>query len=378
MARTTQGLRRRRVAAMAGFMREARTYPQGAVATPHYLATQRRPRDARRGRQRDRRRARREPRARRRHAVPVRLRRRRARDGLGRIAARLRRRGRAPRAATIDGVRERSDERLSPLGDMPTFGPHAVTVPGAPRGWFDLLERWGSRSFGELAATGAALRRGRVPADAARRRVLHPGAGRATTTSGSPTSATRTRTPNRATGSASPRWRRTIRALADDGPDAYYKGADRRRDRRHGSQTHGSFMTADDLAAHEGAWVEPLRARRSRGSRGRRAAAADAGRDRARSAAHRRRLRSPAPTAPNAQHLLDRGDEVRARRPQPLRRRSRHDAGRPRARSSPTTGSRAGAPRSIRRARPSRRPIPAPTAAPSTCARPTATGCSSA
>ena len=24
---------------MAGFMREARTYPEGAVATPHYLAT---------------------------------------------------------------------------------------------------------------------------------------------------------------------------------------------------------------------------------------------------------------------------------------------------------------------------------------------------
>src|SRR5262245_12849212 len=58
--------------------------------------------------------------------------------------------GRSPRAATIDGVRARSDERLSPLGGMPTFGPHAVTVPGAPRGWFDLLERWGSRSFGEL------------------------------------------------------------------------------------------------------------------------------------------------------------------------------------------------------------------------------------
>ena len=59
--------------------------------------------------------------------------------------------GRAPQAATVAGVRDRNDERLSPMGDMPTFGPHAVTVPGAPRGWFDLLERWGSRSFGDLA-----------------------------------------------------------------------------------------------------------------------------------------------------------------------------------------------------------------------------------
>ena len=81
--------------------------------------------------------------------------------------------GRAPQAATVAGVRERSDERLSPMGDMPTFGPHAVTVPGAPRGWFDLLERWGSRSFGELATPALRYAEDGLPADAARRRVLH-------------------------------------------------------------------------------------------------------------------------------------------------------------------------------------------------------------
>ena len=35
---------------------------------------------------------------------------------------------------------------------MPVLGPHAVTVPGAIDGWFTLLDTWGSRSFGDLAA----------------------------------------------------------------------------------------------------------------------------------------------------------------------------------------------------------------------------------
>ena len=43
------------------------------------------------------------------------------------------------------------------LGRMPFFGPHSVTVPGAVDGWFTLLERWGTRSFGELATAAIAL-----------------------------------------------------------------------------------------------------------------------------------------------------------------------------------------------------------------------------
>ena len=56
-----------------------------------------------------------------------------------------------------------------------------------------------------------------------------------------------------------PELARTMRTLADDGPDAYYRGpigaaiAER-------LQRAGGFMTADDVAAHAGAWVEPLRA----------------------------------------------------------------------------------------------------------------------
>src|SRR5262245_2379617 len=58
--------------------------------------------------------------------------------------------GRAPSGITRDAL-------AVELSRMPFFGPHSVTVPGAVDGWFTLLERWGTRSFGELATTAIAL-----------------------------------------------------------------------------------------------------------------------------------------------------------------------------------------------------------------------------
>jgi gamma-glutamyltranspeptidase/glutathione hydrolase len=243
---------------MAGFMREARTYPEGAVATPHYLATNAGLATLAAGG----------------NALDAAL---AANFVLGVVVPYLCGyggdvlaivwdgslhgyigAGRAPHAATVAGVRARNDERLSPMGDMPTFGPHAVTVPGAPRGWFDLLERWGSRSFGDLAQPALRYAEHGFP-------LTRRGAG----------NFTRCRTaydhfglPD--FGAAYPRtepgnWvrqpalARTIRTLAEAGPDEYYKGAI-------GDaivaklQAHGSFMAADDLSGHTGAWVDPLRA----------------------------------------------------------------------------------------------------------------------
>src|SRR5262249_36070785 len=54
--------------------------------------------------------------------------------------------GRAPAAATVDALRDAAG-----TDTMPELGPHAVTVPGAVEGWFALLDRFGSRSFADLA-----------------------------------------------------------------------------------------------------------------------------------------------------------------------------------------------------------------------------------
>src|SRR3954469_7518777 len=161
--------------------------------------------------------------------------------------------GRAPAGATLDGVRDHSQSET-----MPTFGPHACTVPGAVDGWFTLLERWGSRSFAEVSAAarhyaedgfpvtklGAFFFAGNAAA------LEHFGLHDFTNAYGPPAPGSWIRQPALA---------RTMQLLADDGPDAYYRGpigaaiAER-------LQREGGFHTAEDLAAHEGALVEPLRA----------------------------------------------------------------------------------------------------------------------
>ena len=61
--------------------------------------------------------------------------------------------GRSPAAATVDGVRAASGSDT-----MPIVGAHTVTVPGAVRGWFELLERFGTRSFADLCGPRSSTR----------------------------------------------------------------------------------------------------------------------------------------------------------------------------------------------------------------------------
>ncbi len=171
--------------------------------------------------------------------------------------------GRSPAAASIDAVRADVDTDVDIDGGttddtdrdrMPALGPHTVTVPGAIAGWFDLLDRWGSRSFGELAEL--AIRFARDGFELTERgaqsiewscllyegfdvlleayRGLHAG--------------DVLRQPELAA---------AIELLARDGPAAYYEGpiADAIE-----ASTSGT-LTAGDLAAHEGRWARPLVAR---------------------------------------------------------------------------------------------------------------------
>lgn len=161
--------------------------------------------------------------------------------------------GRSPAAATVDVVRERAA-----TGTMPVVGPHTVTVPGAVDGWFTLLERFGTRSFGDVAQ--AALRYARDGFPLTRKGAAYFARSRDLYTYFGLDDFARAYA-DAAPGAwlAQPRLARTIETLASDGPDAYYRGpiaeaiAARLADA-------GSCMTTDDLAAHTGAWVTPLRA----------------------------------------------------------------------------------------------------------------------
>ncbi len=163
--------------------------------------------------------------------------------------------GRAPSGSSVETVSARTG-----AAEMPIAGPHTITVPGAVRGWFDLLERWGSASFADLARRAVELARDGFM-------LTVPGAYRlngsiaisrhlgvdvtdlaATYRGVEPLGLLR-----------QPALADTLELLGRDGPSAYYGGPI--GDAIAATiQRHGGFMTAADIAAHEPAWVTPMQA----------------------------------------------------------------------------------------------------------------------
>ena len=158
--------------------------------------------------------------------------------------------GRAPSAATPERIRDLAGSSI-----MPTFGPLTVTVPGAVEAWFALLERFGSRSFADLAQT--ALRYGRDGFVVSRQAM-------------SSISIARERFRDFAQWQKvyggtregeilrQPELAQTIEALCTEGPDAFYRGSIGKAVAGH-LEHAGGVMTNDDLAEHRGEWVEPVR-----------------------------------------------------------------------------------------------------------------------
>lgn len=158
--------------------------------------------------------------------------------------------GRSPAGLTIDAVRNASHEAMPARGALP------VTVPGAVDAWAQLLERFGRRSLAdavrpaaETAERGYALteinaRSIAAFADAfddAAREVFLPGG----------------RVPSAGDTLRQPLLAASLRAIASGGRDAYYGGPLGDEIAR-ALQAAGGVMTADDIAAHRGEWVEPI------------------------------------------------------------------------------------------------------------------------
>ena len=138
---------------------------------------------------------------------------------------------------------------------MPQRGPLTIDVPGAVDAWVQLLDRFGRRSLADALAPAARTADGRLRADRHHRR--------APSTPSLPTfddAAQRGLRQCRRTGRHVPpaaRWRRRLRAIADGGREAYYGGPIGEEIAR-AIQAAGGVMTADDIAAHRGDWVEPI------------------------------------------------------------------------------------------------------------------------
>jgi gamma-glutamyltranspeptidase/glutathione hydrolase len=159
--------------------------------------------------------------------------------------------GRSPKAASIEAVRASVDSDT-----MPLFGPHSVTVPGAVAGWFDLLDRWGTRSFRDLAAPALSYARDGFELTPTGEMFV---SGSLTMYEGfSPLHAAYS---GAQAGQVlrQPALARTIETLAAEGSDAYYRGpiAPAIAETVQGA---GGFLSPDDLTAYEGRWADPVRA----------------------------------------------------------------------------------------------------------------------
>ena len=160
--------------------------------------------------------------------------------------------GRAPYAATLETFQRRG------FTEMPVRGILPVTVPGAAAGWADLLARFGKlgldkalRPAIEYAERGFPVSEGiarswqgsedllRQDAEAAR--VYLPGG----------------HAPRAGQRFTSPDLARSLRALAENGPDAFYKGPIAKAIVAT-SEKYGGLFTLQDLAEHTSTWVEPI------------------------------------------------------------------------------------------------------------------------
>ena len=141
-------------------------------------------------------------------------------------------------------------------GHMPYFGGDAVTVPGAVAGWAALLERWGTRSFGDLAS--GARRLAEDGFTVSRHGAVSFADGQAwyarmapwMAQYGSVEAGTHFRQPASA---------RLLERIAADGPDAFYRGPVAAAVAA-SVQEAGGTLTPEDLAAHAGEWCDPLTA----------------------------------------------------------------------------------------------------------------------
>jgi gamma-glutamyltranspeptidase/glutathione hydrolase len=161
--------------------------------------------------------------------------------------------GRSGSRAGLEALQRRG------LSALPVLGPATISVPGCVRAWAMLLERFGTRPMSELLQPAIRCAERGFPMtsivsqaitelspanpDPEWHRVFEPGG----------------RPPAMGELFVQPDLARTLRGLADEGPDLFYRG------RVAGAicqctETDG-WLTAEDLAGHSGEWGEPISTR---------------------------------------------------------------------------------------------------------------------
>ena len=158
--------------------------------------------------------------------------------------------GRSPAALTL--------ERAGGAKGFERQGAHAVTAPGTIAGWSDTLRRFGRMTLAEALGPAIELAEQGFPVTpvisrgwASQEQLLRekgPAGGDLLLGERAPRAGEVWR---------NPRIARVLRAVAEGGPDAFYRGAPARAIVE-ALELHGGCMTLDDLAAHCSTFEPPL------------------------------------------------------------------------------------------------------------------------
>jgi gamma-glutamyltranspeptidase / glutathione hydrolase len=160
--------------------------------------------------------------------------------------------GRSPQGLTLEWFEQQG------IRDVPPHGPLPVTVPGAVDGWFALHDRFGNLPMRKLLAPAIDYAERGFPlteviahywALSVPRLSKFPGFNEQFTRDGrAPAKGEIWRNPNLA---------RTLDRIARGGRDAFYKGEIAITIGDY-IKAQGGFLSAGDMAAHRGEWVEPV------------------------------------------------------------------------------------------------------------------------
>ena len=160
--------------------------------------------------------------------------------------------GRSPKSLSLEWFIENEYE------DIPQRGPLPVSVPGVVDGWFALHERFGSVGMGSILQPSIVYARNGHPVPELiawywERSVPvleeWPGFVEQFTIDG--------RAPRAGEIWKNPNFADTLQILVDEGRDGFYKGELAERIGEFMAE-HGGFLTYEDLAAHEGEWIDPV------------------------------------------------------------------------------------------------------------------------
>jgi len=160
--------------------------------------------------------------------------------------------GRSPQSLTMEYFQEKG------MKGIPLFGPLPVSTPGTVDGWFMMHEKFGKLPMTDILAPAITYGREGFPVSEViayematnyQNKVDYPGFSETYLPNGRP--------PMKGEVFVNANLANTYETIAKKGRDAFYKGEIAKTIDAY-MKKHGGFLSYEDLAAHQGEWVEPI------------------------------------------------------------------------------------------------------------------------